>query len=303
MSDSVEVVIPGLASRRHAFKGLPSAARVVAAPSERPMDRIVVAPLAVLGDTVAVDLIARIRAARTDVPVILYASREGPHGFEEIARLQNLAIASSRPSESAFVAPDEETVARIVRAHLAGAQKLLIATARIEAGHFLVWSCEPRLYRCEVSALAPLRDLPASTLGRFEVTRSGSRLRWPDADVDLALESIRAASDPAFRVEQNRRYRRAARGYGKAIRRLRRKHGLAQSGIEGLSDREVRRIEHGERIPHASTLEKLARAHGISLDLYMGELARITGAGARGSGEREASENGRSGASSAWEPE
>src|SRR5207244_5216352 len=108
-----------------------------------------------------------------------------------------------------------------------------------EGDQLWTWSCEPKLYRCDVSTLAPLRYLTASTLARIELSKRGSRLHWPDADVDLTLESIQAAADPAVRAQQERHYREAARSYAKAIRILRQEHGLAQSGIEGLSDRAV----------------------------------------------------------------
>jgi DNA-binding transcriptional regulator YiaG len=134
---------------------------------------------------------------------------------------------------------------------------------------------------------ADLRDLSAAELESFEVSTSGSRLRWPDTDVDLSLESIQAVADPGVRARHERQCREAARGYGQAIRRLRQQHRLAQSDIAGLSDRAVRRIEQGERIPHAATLVKLAGAHGMTVDRYMDALARLSGEGVPPTGPRK----------------
>ncbi len=223
-----------------------------------------------------VDLISRIRATQKSVPVVLFVASASNNSPEEITLFQNIAIASSEPAEPAFVAPDENTVARIVRAHLASAEKALIATARIEGDQLWVWSCEPKLYRCQISTLPPLRGLTTTQVAKFEISKSGSRLHWPELDIDLTLESIQAAADPAARASQGRQYRKAAKNYARAIRVLREKHGLAQSAVEGLSDRAVRRIEQGERIPHLATLEKLAKAHGMAVDEYMNELAALS---------------------------
>jgi hypothetical protein len=245
---------------------------VVAAPSERTnVDRIVVAASSSLG---GIELISRIQSLHKGMAVVILASKGA-----EIMLLQNLAVVSTPDYPAFFVAPDEATLTRIFRAHRAGAEKVLIASARITDDELWVWSCEPKLYRCPVSALPPLREMPAAEVARFEVSESGSRLHWHHGDIDLTLESIQAVVDPAVRAKQERQYRLDAQRYAKAIRLLREKLGLSQSAITGLSDRAVRRIEQGERIPHSSTLEKLAKAHGMSVNQYMSELASLSARG------------------------
>jgi transcriptional regulator with XRE-family HTH domain len=67
--------------------------------------------------------------------------------------------------------------------------------------------------------------------------------------------------------------------YGVAIRKLRREKGLRQSDIEGLTARQVGRIEAGQRAT-LSALRKLAQAHGMGVDEYMDRLAQsLTTAG------------------------
>jgi hypothetical protein len=274
MSAAVEVVMPATDDRRSLAKALPTTVRVVSSPSERTnVYRIFVAHLRTLKEVGAVDLISRIRSDWKMVPVVFVSEKK--RTAEDTALFQHFAIAS-RPNEPALVASDDDTVARIVRAHQAGAEKVLIATARIEQDQLWVWSCEPKLYRCPVSALPLLRGLSPSRLPRFEISKSGSRLHWPDGDIDLTLDAFQAVALPSARASQERQYRRDAKSYAQAIRTLRKKHGLSQSAIEGLSDRAVRRIEQGERIPHASTLEKLAKAHGLTVDRYMGQLATLS---------------------------
>jgi hypothetical protein len=282
MSAALEAVMPYPEDRRSLPRRLVAGARVVATPTERPnTDRIVVAASSSLGNVSGVELISRMHADQKGMAVIVLAS-EGQRSPEEVMLLQNLAVVAKPSQPAFFVAPDESILTRIFRAHRAGAEKMLIAAARIADHELWVWSCEPKLYRCPVSALPPLRDMLPTEVTKFEVSESGSRLHWPQGDVDLTLESIRAVADPAFRGSQARKYRVDAQRYAKAIRTLREKHGLSQSAITGLSDRAVRRIEQGERIPHSSTLEKLAKAHGMAVSQYMSELAALSATGARG---------------------
>jgi hypothetical protein len=281
MSAALEAIVPYPEDRRFLSKSLVAGARMVAAPSERPnTDRIVLAASISLGNVSGVELISRLQAHQKGMAVVVLAS-EGQRSPEEVMLLQNLAVMAQPEQPTFFVAPDEATVTRIFRAHRAGAEEKLIAAARIADDEIWVWSCEPKLYRCPISALPPLRDVPQSEVAQFKISESGSRLHWPQGDIDLTLESIRAVADPAFRALQDRKYRVDAQRYAKAIRTLREKHGLSQSAITGLSARAVRRIEQGERIPHSSSLEKLAKAHGMSLSQYMQELAALSAPGAR----------------------
>ena len=49
---------------------------------------------------------------------------------------------------------------------------------------------------------------------------------------------------------------------------------MNQSDITGLTDRQVRRLEEGNTVPHIDTLKKLAVAHEMSIDDYLKELAK-----------------------------
>jgi hypothetical protein len=55
--------------------------------------------------------------------------------------------------------------------------------------------------------------------------------------------------------------------------KLREASGLKQSGIQGLSEREVRRLESGRHMPQYRSLERLAAAHGVSVEEYVAALA------------------------------
>jgi hypothetical protein len=193
-----------------------------------------------------------------------------------VSALQLLALLTSRSASwkgDPYVSPSVDVVRRILTAHSLGAERQLVASATVEDGILSVWSCEPKLYRCSASEIPVLAALASKALAKLEVSASGSRIRWPDADVDLDLDSIREFIDPEARKEAVSKYRSDAALYGSAIRRVREAHDLRQSKIVGLSEREIRRLENGEVFPHSGTLLKLADAHGLSLPAYMGQLA------------------------------
>lgn len=189
--------------------------------------------------------------------------------------VQCLAALSSNVRETPYVAPDPEALRRVVSARVAGVADRLIASARLDGRTLSVWSCEPRLYRVGVDQLPALAGLRDPALKNFSVSASGSWITWPRADVDLDLDAIREVVDAEFRDERERRARGEARRYASAIRTLREKHDLKQAEISGLSEREVRRIESGERMPRFTSLEKLARAHQMSTPKYLSALALL----------------------------
>lgn len=67
----------------------------------------------------------------------------------------------------------------------------LMATAFIRDGILVVWSCELQRYEVPVSLIPCLAALHKSAVENFTLNGSGSRLNWPEADVDLGLASIR----------------------------------------------------------------------------------------------------------------
>ena len=104
---------------------------------------------------------------------------------------------------------------------------------------------------------------------RFQVL-----LNW-DRTKHLNLDTFRELSDPEVLEENQERFRREAKNYAEAIKTLRKRKGLKQGEIAGLSERQVRRLESGEVYPHSSTLEKLAIAHDVSPPQYVRQLAAL----------------------------
>jgi hypothetical protein len=97
---------------------------------------------------------------------------------------------------------------------------------------------------------------------------------WPDLDVHLGWEQFLQAADREELLRSKQRTEGYNRRYGAAIRRLRQKSNLSQSSIEGLEQRQVRRIEQGENRVTSKALASLAKAHGLEVSTYMEMVAQ-----------------------------
>lgn len=107
----------------------------------------------------------------------------------------------------------------------------------------------------------------------FEIDEDGSFVYWPHADAHFGWEQFLYLVDPAAAVAARQKTEAFNRRYGAAIRSLREKAGLKQSDIKGITERNLRRVEHGELAASKATLVALARAHGLPLEDYLKDLA------------------------------
>lgn len=278
MIESLEVLVPERSKNvvRRELGELPRV-RFVSKWSSPENVRLFVARLRDLDRLGALDLLFEYeRNELAPLPLVLLGLHRGKPVSSSPAMLQTLALLSKLTSAEAldpYVAPSREAARRLLLAHSRGAQRDLIASASLEGDTLLVWSCEPRLYRCPVSGIAALRDLTKKELRDFEVSASGSRLRWPSADIDVNLDAIRAVVDPGYRKKAEAQHRQEASRYAEAIKAVREKYDLRQADIPGLSERQVRRLEQGQTFPRAATVKKLAAAHRLSVAEYLEELA------------------------------
>lgn len=189
-----------------------------------------------------------------------------PHLFER---------AGLRTLRNTLVHSDLSLPSRVLQAWAHGAQDDLIANASVATDRLFVTSCSLQLYELALDKIPALKSVPRSEWSNFTIDEDGSYIHWPRPDVHLDLDAIRVAIDPAARKKAfNAKAIRNLR-YGRAISKLRVEKRLKQSDIAGLSERQVRRIEHGESTSYES-LGRLAAAHRMNLDDYLHELARIT---------------------------
>ncbi len=61
---------------------------------------------------------------------------------------------------------------------------------------------------------------------------------------------------------------------GRPFARSARRLGIEQSKVEGLTERQLRRIERGECRATTAALTALAKAHGLDANTYMERLAK-----------------------------
>jgi hypothetical protein len=142
----------------------------------------------------------------------------------------------------------------------------------------VLWPGRERFERLRV----PLRALPPKLRHarqrdreNLEIDEHGDFVYWPAVDIHMGRAQFEQAVNPAARLRAQQHDDLFNRRYGRAIRSLRERHGLNQQGIEGLTDRTVRRIEKGATRATANAIRKLAAAHGMTPAEYMAELARL----------------------------
>jgi G3E family GTPase len=126
-----------------------------------------------------------------------------------------------------------------------------------------------------VSSLAALRGQPRAVLQNFQIDPDGSFIHWPDLDAHLGWNQFLQAVDPA---EVRKALQRSAgfnERYGAAIRKVRVAENILQSKVDGLTERQVRRIEQGECRATTTALTALAKAHGLDVNAYMDRLAKV----------------------------
>ena len=101
----------------------------------------------------------------------------------------------------------------------------------------------------------------------------GSYIHWPSRDVHLSLDAIRSVLDPAFAERSAASRITRSRNWGLAVATYRKQRGLRQADVQGLSERQVRRIENGEHTS-VTALKTLAAAHGMELRAYLDAVAQ-----------------------------
>ena len=181
--------------------------------------------------------------------------------------------AGVRTLRHTLVHHDPQVFERILNAWRIGAEEQLIADATVQDELLLVKNCALDTIEVGVTEFDPLQRVSTETRTTFHVAADGAHLHWPDLDVHLDLESIRAALDPGLRERMKAERVKSDARIGQAIRSLRNEAGLRQKDIPSISARQVRRIEKGETTPRTASLREFANAHGLELNDYLSRLA------------------------------
>ena len=110
-------------------------------------------------------------------------------------------------------------------------------------------------------------------LAQFEIDEDGRFLFWPHADAHLGLEQLSQLVDPSAVLAAKQSSTEFNKHYGAAIRAVREASNLKQADIDGIAERDLRRIERGEQAASKSALEALSKAHELTLGVYLKKLA------------------------------
>jgi hypothetical protein len=163
---------------------------------------------------------------------------------------------------------------RLAAAVEADDQQERILNATIEEDVLNVASA--KLNRLEV----PVDKLPFpsngdhSKLYHFEIDEDGAFIYWPDLDVHLGWTQLQQLIDPEAAFKARQKSEDFHRRYGKAVRKMRAAAGLKAADVEGLSEKQLGRIEKGECRLTSHAVEALSKAHKVEPNKYLGELAK-----------------------------
>lgn len=132
--------------------------------------------------------------------------------------------------------------------------------------------------------LVPLTKLAKSIgtnrreIESFEIDEDGRFLYWAHADAHLGWDQFRQIIDPTAALAAQQRFQAFNAKYGAAIRAVREQAGLKQSEIPGVTERHLRRVEHGQQAASKATLQSLADALNLSLDECLKKLGAVMAA-------------------------
>lgn len=187
---------------------------------------------------------------------------------------QMLTRANIRPLKHMFVHKQIDLPKRIISAWISDTHRYTIADATVFDDKLFVISCDLNKYEVPFGSITALKRLPVKERTKYIISPDGSYIHWPDSDVHLDLDAFRYAVDDSYREKMTMENLTRNKHFGEAIGKLRKSHGLRQKDITGLSERQLRRIEHGESVS-TKVLEALAKAHGMELNDYLNHLAKM----------------------------
>lgn len=168
-----------------------------------------------------------------------------------------------------------ELINRVKEAWECGAEDELIASALVLSDSLVVMGCDLKVWEVPMASIPCFERVPVEERANFEIDEDGSYLYWESADLHVDLEDFKAAVEPEFKEQLLMKKLEYGKSYGRAIAAVRKAHNLTQSEIEGITDRQIRRIEKEGQQPTLNALKKLAQAHGMDLEGYLAEVSKF----------------------------
>ena len=169
---------------------------------------------------------------------------------------------------------ESEVIQRLVTGMAEDDDGETIVDAWIEGEELVLLSPAFERMRIPHSKLVRFLGSGDSEFSRFEIDEDGRFLYWPDSDTHLGWKQLEQLINPAVAIRDKKKNDDFRHRYGQAIRGLREERGLKQTEIDGLTDRQLRRIEQGQQMVTSKALTALAKAHKLEVAEYMNELGR-----------------------------
>lgn len=170
-----------------------------------------------------------------------------------------------RALRNMIVHSDPQLPSRVLSAWAIGGQEDFIADAAVISGRLVVRNCAFAEYSLSFEAYPALKQISEANRSNFEIQEDGLLLFWPRDNVHLDLDDIRFANDPKRQQAVRAQRLTDERTMGLAVRRVREDAQLRQADVPGISERQLRRIESGDRIS-SEALDAIAEAIGISVE-------------------------------------
>lgn len=144
-----------------------------------------------------------------------------------------------------FIHQNPDALSRLLRAWQLGTPDALIADASVAEGTLFVVSCSFQFYNIPFTELPALRKISPKNRNSFVIDEDGSFLHWPNDDIHIDIDTLEYHTNPEYRKKADLKRLQYNRKFGDTLKQLRKKAGLRQCDIPGLSARQVRRIENG----------------------------------------------------------
>ncbi len=164
---------------------------------------------------------------------------------------------------------------RILTAWKYGAQDKLIADAAVFDDQLYVQDCALNTIVVPFASIKALGRIPKNKRREFLISEEGASIEWPEFETEFDLEILQIALNPELGNKYRLQELAQDEIFGKAVSSIRQKMNITQDTIAGLSERQVRRIENGEKASLKS-IEALSKAHHLPLKEYLNLLATET---------------------------
>ncbi len=210
---------------------------------------------------------------RRDSRYLLFTGGMRPEAWS--SRVPQLNIRDTQRLHVASVNTQPEIkglISRVIRG-LVSAESDRIVHGWWEGTDFVVMSPQFKRLRIPLSKLEKFIGKNRRRITSCTIDVDGSYIYWRHADVHLGWTQFLHLYNPVEAMAAKARHKSFNQEYGAAIKEVREESDLRQSDIDGLTARQVGRIEKGECRAMHSALSKLAKAHGVRMSEYLDLLA------------------------------